>query len=133
MKVVEIYVERLKSYGDFSNRRVGLRAVLDGEENVRDAFLKLARECETLLDLRDIEADIELVERRKKEYEERYKELQTLAEEYNKIREELRSELRNISEELSKIERLYEEKELKLKESILEKLRRIRQAIGYDP
>ena len=133
MKVVEIYVERLKSYGDFSNRRVGLRAVLDSGENVRDAFLKLARECETLLDLRDIEADIELVERRKKEYEERYKELQTLVEEYNKIREELRSELRNISEELSKIERLYEEKELKLKESILEKLRRIRQAIGYDP
>jgi len=133
MKVVEIYVERLKSYGDFSNRRVGLRAVLDGGENVKDAYLKLARECETLLDLRDIEADIELVERRKKEYEERYKELQTLVEEYNKIREELRSELRNISEELSKIERLYEEKELKLKESILEKLRRIRQAIGYDP
>ena len=133
MKVVEIYVERLKSYGDFSNRRVGLRAVLDSGENVRDAFLKLARECETLLDLRDIEADIELVEKRKKEFEERYKELLAVKEEYDKIREELRSELRNISEELSKIERLYEEKELKLKESILEKLRRIRQAIGYDP
>ena len=133
MKEVEIYVERLKSYGDYSNRRVGLRAVLDDGENVRDAFLKLAQECETLLDIGKIESDIELLKQKKKEYEEWYKELQAAAEEYHKIREELRSELRNISDELSKIERLVEEKELKVKESILEKLRKIRQAIGYDP
>jgi len=131
--VTEIYVERLKSYGDFSNRRIGLKAILDEGENLKEAYLKLAAECETLLEIGEIEVNLEYVKQRREEYERRKEELEKLYNEYNKIRVELAGELRRLSEEISKIERLVEEKELKLKESILEKLRKIRLALGmYD-
>ena len=131
MRVVEIYVERLKSYGDFSNRRIGLKAILDEGESLKDAYLELATECETLLEIREIEADLERVKQLKEEYEKRKEELEMLFDEYNKIRTELRNELRKLAEEISRIERLAEEGELKLKESILEKLRKIRIALGW--
>ena len=131
MRVVEIYVERLKSYGDFSNRRIGLKAILDEGESLKDAYLKLATECETLLEIREIEADLERVKQMREEYEKRREELEKLFNEYNKIRTELGSELRKLAEEISKIERLVEERELKLKKSILEKLRKIRLALGW--
>ena len=129
MRVTEIYVERLESYDDFSNRKVGLRAILDERENPRDVFLRLARECETLLEIGEIESDIEFVERKKKEYERRKEELKTVLDEFHKIREELGGELRKLLEEVSRVERLVEEKELKLKESILERLRKIKSAL----
>ena len=131
VRVTEIYVERLKSYGDYSNRRVGLKAILDEGESLKDAYLKLATECETLLELREIEANLEYIKRRREEYERRKEELEKLFNEYNKIRLELTRELRRLSEEVSKIEKLVEEKELKVKESILEKLRKIRMALGW--
>ena len=138
MKITRIYVERLKSYGDYSNRRVGLEAVLDGDENVEEVYTKLASLAETLLDKQEIQAKREAVEEEMKRYQERIEELEKVRDEYVKIREELTSELNRLAEEISKIEKLVEEKQLKLKDSILEKLRKIRHAVEfwsdpYDP
>ena len=134
MRVVEIYVERLKSYYDYSNRRVGLRALLDEGEDLREAYLRLAGECETLLDLKEIESERELIEERRREYERRVEELRKIRDEYHEIREELVRELNKLAEEVSRVEKLVETKGLRLREAVLEKLRRIRSAIGfYDP
>ena len=137
MRVTEIYVERLKSYGDFSNRRLGLKAVMDEGEDLKEAYLKLAQTCETLLDIQEIQAEISAIELQKKIYEERRKELEQLKEDYYKIRSELLRELNELRNELEKIERLAEEKQLKLKDGLLDKLRKIRSALGfgynYDP
>jgi len=62
VRITEIYVERLKSYGDYSNRTVGLKAVLDENDDVDEAYRELAGKCETLLKLQEIEADKKLVE-----------------------------------------------------------------------
>ncbi|GEM_PF-3214927 len=131
MRVVEIYVERLKSYGDYSNRKVGLRAILDEGEDLREAYLKLAGECESLLEIKEIEARREAVEQQLKYYEERRRELEKAREEFEQIRSELSKSLRDLIETLEKIERLAEEKQLKLSEKIIEKLRSIRRALGY--
>ena len=134
MKVVEIYVERLKSYGDYSNRTVGLRAVLDEGESVEEAYRKLAEQCETLLEIQRIEADKKLVEMQLTAYEERRKELEKARQEFQEIREKLEEELGELHEQLLKIEKLAEEKQLKLSEKIIEKIRSIRKALGfYDP
>ena len=134
-RIVEIYVERLKSFGDYSNRRVGLRAILDENEDVKEVYLKLARECETLLEIQDIEAKKELLEWHIRQYEERRKELEKVREEFNKIRGELEKELQELADELRKIEKLAEERQIKFSERVLEKLRSIRRAIYgyYDP
>ena len=131
MKITEIYVERLKSYGDYSNRRVGLRAVLEEGENVKEAYLKLAGECESLLELQEIRTRKELIEMEMKQYQERLEDLKKVKEEYVKIREELMNELNKLVEEIGKIEKLAEEKQLKLSEKIIERLRAIRRALGY--
>ena len=131
VRVTEIYVERLKSYGDYSNRRVGLKAVLGDGEDPKEAYLKLARECETLLDIQDIEAKKEVLEWHIRQYEERKKELEKAREEFNQIRQELEKELNSLAEELSKIERLAEEKQISLSQKVIEKLRAIRRALGY--
>ena len=134
MRVVEIYVERLKSYGDYSNRKVGLRAVLEEGEDLKEAYLSLARACETLLEIQGIEANIAEVELYTKVYEERKRELERLREEYRKIREELSEELSGLRQELEKVERLIEEKRVRLKDEVIERLRRIRSALtGFDP
>ena len=134
MRITEIYVERLKSYPDYSNRSVGLKAVLDENDNVDEVYRELAGKCETLLKLQEIEADKKLVEWQIKQYEERKKELEKARQEFQEIREQLENELRELQEELMKIERLAEEKQLKLSEKIIEKIRSIRRALGfYDP
>jgi len=132
MKIVEIHVERLKSYPDYSNRSIRLVAKLDEGEDVKEAYLKLAQEAETLLELQKIEADKEVVEARIRSYEERKKELEKMIGEFEAIRESLMNELESLRKELEAIERLAEEKQLKLSEKILEKLRAIRRAVsGY--
>ena len=134
VRITEVYVERLKSYGDFSNRRVGLRAVLDENDDVKDVYKRLAEECETLLELQEINVKKELVEKEKELYQRRLDELRKLKEEYFVIREELSKELDKLNETLAKIEELAQERQLKLSEKIIEKLRAIRRAIGYyDP
>jgi len=136
MRITEIYVERLKSYGDYSNRRIGLKAIIDEGEDLKEAYMDLARKCEELLDIQQIEAKTTEVEYFIKRYEERKKELEQLKEEYCEIREELNEELNGLRRELERIERLAEEKHLKLKDEILEKLRKIRNAISlgfYNP
>lgn len=134
MKIVEIYVERLKSYGDYSNRKVGLKAILDEGEDIEQTYLELARKCETLLDIQQIEAKREELEYYIKRYEERKKELEQLKEEYYKIREELNSELIELRKEVERILTLAEQKHLKIKDEIIEKLKQIRNALGwYDP
>ncbi|RLG85438.1 MAG: hypothetical protein DRO39_05605 [Thermoprotei archaeon] len=134
MRIVEIHVERLKSYSDYSNRSIRLVARLDEGEDVKEAYLKLAKECETLLELQKIEADKSSIEAQIKSYEQRKKELEKIWNEFLKIREEIEKGLRSLEEELEKIERLAEEKQIKLSEKVLEKLRSIRRALyGYDP
>ena len=134
MKITEIYVERLKSYPDYSNRTVGLKAVLDEGENVEEAYRKLAEQCETLLEIQEIRANKKLIDLELMRYEERKKELEKARQEFQEIREHLENELRELQEELMKIERLAEEKQLKLSEKIIEKIRSIRRALGfYDP
>jgi len=133
MKIVEIHVERLKSYPDYSNRSIRLVAKLDEGEDVKEAYLKLAQEAETLLELQKIEADKKAVESQVKALQERRDELLMLREDLRLIREAIGKELRKLEEELQKIERLAEEKQLKLSEKIIEKLRAIRRAVsGYD-
>ena len=134
MRITEIYVERLKSYPDYSNRTVGLKAVLDEGENVEEAYRKLAEQCETLLEIQEIRANKKLIDLELMRYEERKKELEKARQEFQEIREHLENELRELQEELMKIERLAEEKQLKLSEKIIEKIRSIRRALGfYDP
>ena len=138
VRVVEIHVERLKSYGDYSNRSVRLVARLDEGEDVREAYMRLAREAETLLEIQKISADKELVEAEMRSYEERVRELKAIREEFEEVRGSLVRELESLRGELEKIERLAEEKQLKLSEKIIEKIRAIRRAIygyglSYDP
>ena len=134
MRITEIYVERLKSYPDYSNRTVGLKAVLDEGENVEEAYRKLAEQCETLLEIQEIRANKKLIDLELMRYEERKKELEKARQEFQEIREHLENELRELQEELMKIERLAEEKQLKLSEKIIEKIRSIRRALDfYDP
>ena len=138
MRVVEIHVERLKSYGDYSNRSVRLVARLDEGEDVREAYMRLAREAETLLEIQKISADKELVEAEMRSYEERVRELKAIREEFEEVRGSLVRELESLRGELEKVERLAEEKQLKLSEKIIEKIRAIRRAIygyglSYDP
>jgi len=134
MKITEIYVERLKSYGDYSNRRVGLRAVLDENDSVEEAYRKLAEMCETLVEMQEIRSRREILEKEIKEYEGRYEALRKIKEEYAKIRDELLSELNRLREELEKIELLAEEKHLKLRDEIISKIREIRRALNFfDP
>ena len=132
MKIIEIHVERLKSYPDYSNRSVRLVAKLEENEDVKEAYLKLAKECETLLEIQKIEADKELIESRIRSYEERKKELEKMMEEFNEIRSKIVEELRSLEKELEVIERLANEKQIKLSEKIIRKLSAIRRAIGYN-
>jgi len=134
VRITEIYVERLKSYGDYSNRSVGLKAILDENDNVDEVYKQLAGKCETLLEIQEIEANKKLIDLELMSYEERKKELEKARQEFQEIRKQLENELRELHEELMKIERLAEEKQLKLSEKIIEKIRSIRRALGfYDP
>lgn len=132
MRVVEVYVERLKSYGDYSNRRLGLKAVLDDGEDYRDVYVKLAAEVETLLEKERIEADKASVEAEIKAYEKRVQELRKLRDEFIEMRSQVLKGLAELEKELEKYEKRIEEGSFPLK--LLEKLREIRRAIGfYDP
>jgi len=129
MKITEIYVERLKSYDDYSNRSIGLKAVLDEGDNVDEVYKQLANKCETLLEIQEIEADKRLVEFHIRQYEERKKELEKARQEFLEIRKQLENELNALREQLLKIEKLAEEKQLKLGEKVVEKLRSIRRLL----
>ena len=129
MKITEIYVERLKSYDDYSNRSIGLKAVLDEGDNVDEVYKQLANKCETLLEIQEIEADKRLVELHIRQYEERKKELEKARQEFLEIRKQLENELNALREQLLKIEKLAEEKQLKLGEKVVEKLRSIRRLL----
>ena len=134
MRITEIYVERLKSYGDYSNRSVGLKAVLDENDNVDEVYKQLVGKCETLLEIQEIEANKKLIDLELMSYEERKKELEKARQEFQEIRKQLENELSSLNEQLLKIEKLAEEKQLKLSEKIIEKIRSIRRALDfYDP
>ena len=134
-RVTRIYVERLKSYGDYSNRRVGLEAVVDENEDIKEVYMDLAKACETLLDIQDIKARTEEMEYFIKRYEERKKELERLKNEYHEIREELNNELMNLRRDIDKIMELIESKGIRLRDEVIEKLKRIRNALypWFDP
>jgi len=130
-RVTKVYVERLKSYGDYSNRKLGVEVELSEGEDFHEVYLRLAKEVETLLELQHIEADKEIVEARRKILEERKEKLEVVREELRKLSQEIREELSKLEEELEKVEKLIEERKPKLTDEILEKLRKIRAALGW--
>jgi len=131
VKVTKVYVERLKSYGDYSNRKLGVEAELSEGEDFHEVYLRLAKEVETLLELQHIEADKEIVEARRKILEERKEKLEAVREELRKLSQEIREEFSKLEEELENIEKLIEERKPKLTDEIIEKLRKIRAAIAW--
>ncbi|MEM2512707.1 MAG: hypothetical protein QXU81_00080 [Candidatus Bathyarchaeia archaeon] len=131
MHVTRIYVERLKSFGDYSNRCVGLEAMLNEEDNLREAYLRLASEAETLLEIQNIETDKQWVDLQRKDLEDRVEKLRQAKKEYEAIRDEVVLVLSELAKKLEEIETLAEQKHLKLGERVLEKIREIRRAIQY--
>ena len=131
VKVTKVYVERLKSYGDYSNRKLGVEAELSDGEDFHEVYLRLAKEVETLLELQHIEANKAVLEARRAELEERKRELMAAREELRKLGQEIREELSKLEEELEKVEKLIEERKPKLTDEVLEKLRKIRAAIAW--
>ena len=59
------------------------------------------------------------------------RELERLRDEYCKVREELNNELSKLRQKLEKVERLIEERQVELKDEIIERLRRIRNALSF--
>jgi len=128
MKITRIYVERLKSYGDYSNRTVGLEAILDENEGVKEAYLKLAQECETLLELKEIRAKKEELERELEALEKKKKLFEEACNECRKLRKELEYELERLHSTLQEIESVAEEK-LKFQDKIMERLKAIKDTL----
>ena len=134
MRVSRIHVERLKSYGDYSNRAVRLEADLDPDDDLEAVYRELASRAETLLEISEIQAEKSWVEAEMERLKQRKEELEKLREEYYEIREELRKALSEVYWQLKKIEDLALSGQAKLSEKIIEKLAAIRRAIGFiDP
>ena len=133
MRITEIYVERLRSYPDYSNRSVGLKAVLDEGDDVVEVYRELAGRCEALLRIQEIQVNIEDVEKQLKRYEEARQRLEKAKEEFEEIREQLTAELKRVSEEVEKIHKQLMDQEIELNDNILKKLRKIREALSPNP
>lgn len=122
MRITEIAVRRLKSFGDYSNVAVELRAALGPNDDVDTVYEALLTKVEELIELsRDLEraeAVAREVERRRAELRSEVEALERALEEYTGAVEELRRVRDELVRALEEARRA-----LSAKGSLLERLR----------
>jgi len=124
VRVTEIAVRRLKSFGDFSNIAVELRAALAPSDDVEKVFEALLTKIEELIELgRDLEYAAALsqeIEKKRKELRSEVEALEKTLDEYMAAVEELKKVRDVLSKELEEAREL-----LRRRGSVLDRIRNL--------
>jgi len=127
MKIEKIEYRRLWSFGHFENMSIGLEATIGDGENLNTVISDLAKTAKELYAKAREAEETAKVDWETEEYKKRIKELQEIKESYGEIRDEIHKMLKGLEDEITRVEAVIEQK--KVKDEIIEKLRRLRRAL----